>query len=102
MRLLVICSVIFLSACTTLQSSNYVLDSAPRGLSFNNSTGNQVLESRLCDGEYCLFIEQRELRLLGWHLGDSNQEIFDAVKKMDQLERAQLFKGLERVNAIGL
>lgn len=102
MRFLIICSIVLLSGCVAFPSSqsNYSVELAPRGLSY--STGNQVLESRLCDGDYCVFVEQRELKLLNIDLGDNPNEIFKVVSNMNQFERTWLFKDLERVYTIGL
>ncbi len=104
MRFLIICSIVLLSSCTTLTptKSNYIVELAPRGLSSNHNNGNHVLEVRLCDGDYCLFVEPRELRLLGIDLGETTDEIFTTVSNMDDFDRTWLFKDLEHIYLIGL
>ena len=75
----------------------YSLELAPRGIIFSagKNTNTPLMEARLCAGDYCLFVEKRELDLLNIDLGENAQQIFATLNKMDDLDRGWIFRKIQ-------
>lgn len=97
MRYLIICSLL-LSLSNTVWADDYTVRLAQRGLVFAQPNNTQLTEPQLCFAGICLFVEKRELALIGVNLGDNTPEIYAALKQMDDLEKNWLFGKLNNLD----
>lgn len=98
MRYLIICSLLLLGLPSTALADDYTVHLAQRGLVFSADNTTQLTEPQLCFVNICLFIEKRELDLIGIDLGDNWHKIFTALKAMDDLEKAWIFNKINNLD----
>lgn len=77
---------------------NYTVQLKSRGLIFADKPQGTFNEVQLCSSLYCLFVEPRELELLGIDLGNNTTEIFTALKNMDDFDKNFIFMRIQRLN----
>lgn len=99
MQYWIICSFLLLNlSSSSALAEDYTVRLTQRGLVFSQMQNTQLTEPQLCFGNICLFVEKRELDLIGVNLGDNAQQIFTALKQMDDLDKAWLFGKLNNLD----